>query len=223
MLNQTLTTNFSAGEIILCGAASIVLGAMIAAAFGYKSRKSGSYMITVALLPLIVQVIIMLVNGNVGTGIAVMGAFGLVRFRSAQGSAIDICGVFLAMAVGLACGTGHIWIAAGLAAVVCLLKLLYTILPIGKNKPKEKELHITIPENLEYDGVFKDILDKYTKKWELVQVKTTNMGSLFKLKYYIEIIDPSDEKKLIDELRCRNGNLEIMCSQISVNDEQALF
>ena len=105
MLNQTLTTNFSAEEIIICGVASVVLGALITAAFGYKAHRSGSYMITVALIPLIVQVIIMLVNGNVGTGIAVMGAFGLVRFRSAQGSAIDICGVFLAMAVGLACGT----------------------------------------------------------------------------------------------------------------------
>lgn len=223
MLNQTLSTNFTATEIIICGVFSIVLGIIIAASFGYKSCRSKSYIITIALLPIIIQVVIMLVNGNVGTGIAVMGAFGLVRFRSAQGSAIDICGVFLSMAVGLACGTGHIWIASALAAVVCVLKLLYTVIPFGKPKVSEKELLITIPENLEYDDVFKDIFDNYAKKWELVQIKTTNMGSLFKLKYYIEIADISNEKKLIDELRCRNGNLEIMCTQISVADEQTLF
>lgn len=223
MLDQTITTDFSSWDIIICSAAAAVLGAVIAAAFGYKSRTSKSYVITVALLPIIIQVIIMLVNGNVGTGIAVMGAFGLVRFRSAQGSAIDICGVFLAMAVGLACGTGHIWIAAALTAAVCLLKIIYTVLPFVKKSTAEKELHITIPENLEYDGVFKDIFEKYTKKWELVQIKTTNMGSLFKLKYYIELADGADEKKLIDELRCRNGNLEIMCSQISVSEDQITF
>lgn len=207
MLNETLTTNFSAAEILICSGVSAVLGAVIAAAFGYRSSKSKSYIITVALLPLIIQVIIMLVNGNVGTGIAVMGAFGLVRFRSAQGSAIDICGVFLAMAVGLACGTGHIWIAIALTIGVCLLKLIYTAIPMGSKGSSEKELHITIPESLEYDGAFKGIFEKYTKKCELVQVKTTNMGSLFKLKYHIELSDISDEKKLIDELRCRNGNL----------------
>lgn len=223
MFNETLTTNFSAAEILICSGVAAVMGAVIAAAFGYRSSRSKSYIITVALLPLIIQVIIMLVNGNVGTGIAVMGAFGLVRFRSAQGSAIDICGVFLAMAVGLACGTGHIWIAIALTVGVCLLKLIYTAIPMGSKGSAEKELHITIPENLEYDGVFKDIFEKYTKKCELVQVKTTNMGSLFKLKYHIELADPSDEKKLIDELRCRNGNLEIMCSQISVSEDQIMF
>ncbi len=223
MFNQPLATDFTVNEILLCGAFSIMLGIIIAAAFSYRAANSKSYCITVAVLPLIVQVIIMLVNGNVGTGIAAMGAFSLVRFRSAQGSAIDICGVFLAMAVGLSCGTGQVWIAAGLTLSVCFLKMIYSLIPFGKNRPLERELIITIPESLDFDGVFNEILDKYTLKWELIKVQTTNMGSLFKLKYTIVFKDITNQKKLIDELRCRNGNLEISCSCLNITgDDTAL-
>ncbi len=211
----TITTN----EFIFCTAASLVLGLMIAFAFNFKQRKTKSFMMTLALLPVIVQVVIMLVNGNIGTGVAVMGAFSLVRFRSVPGSAMDICAIFLSMAVGLATGTNHLKLALMLAVSVSLLNIVYTLLPIGK-KSGHKDLNITIPESLDYTEVFDDIFEKYLSDCELISVKTTNMGSLFKLKYRIELKGGANEKQLIDELRCRNGNLEIMCARSADIEEQ---
>ena len=164
----------------------------------------------------------MLVNGNVGTGVAVMGAFGLVRFRSAPGTAEDICAIFLAMAVGLATGTDQLAVAAILAVGVSIIYLIYTLLPFGNKQTRARQLIVTIPESLNYDGAFDDIFDSYTVSHELVSVKTTNMGSLFKLKYEVAFENSSDEKKLIDELRTRNGNLEIMCARIAEENTQML-
>ena len=221
----TTTTAASAittGEFIYCTAASLILGLIIAFAFNFKQKKTKSFMTTLALLPVIVQVVIMLVNGNIGTGVAVMGAFSLVRFRSAPGSAMDICAIFLSMAVGLATGTNHLVLAIVLALSVGLLNIIYTLLPFGKKDTAQKELTITIPESLDYTEVFDDIFDKYLSNCELVSVKTTNMGSLFKLKYRIDLKSDANEKKLIDELRCRNGNLEIMCARAADQNEEAL-
>lgn len=222
MLNINATTEMTTQGFILCTVASLIIGAVIALTFGYKSKKSKGFVMTLAVLPAIVQVVIMLVNGNVGTGVAVMGAFSLVRFRSVPGNAKDICGIFLAMAVGLATGTYHVILGAVFAAIVCLVVFIYTLLGAGFEKSREKELSITIPESLNYSEVFDDLLNKYTKSWELVQVKTTNLGSLFKLKYYITLKDDKSEKELIDELRCRNGNLEIMCAICSHNEIEQL-
>lgn len=221
----TTTTAVSAittGEFIYCTAASLILGLIIAFAFNFKQKKTKSFMMTLALLPVIVQVVIMLVNGNIGTGVAVMGAFSLVRFRSAPGSAMDICAIFLSMAVGLATGTGHIVLAIVLALSVGVLNIIYMLLPFGKKDTAQKELSITIPESLDYTEVFDDIFDKYLSNCELISVKTTNMGSLFKLKYRIDLKTDANEKKLIDELRCRNGNLEIMCARAADRNEEAL-
>lgn len=221
----TTTTAVSAittGDFIYCTAASLILGLIIAFAFNFKQKKTKSFMMTLALLPVIVQVVIMLVNGNIGTGVAVMGAFSLVRFRSAPGSAMDICAIFLSMAVGLATGTGHIVLAIVLALSVGVLNIIYMLLPFGKNDTAQKELTITIPESLDYTEVFDDIFDKYLSNCELISVKTTNMGSLFKLKYRIDLKADANEKKLIDELRCRNGNLEIMCARAADRNEEAL-
>ncbi len=212
-------TDFTTEQILICSMVSVILGIVIAVSFGLKQNKSKSFLVTIALLPIIVQVIIMLVNGSIGTGIAVMGAFSLVRFRSVPGSALDICGIFLAMAAGLASGTGYIYVGIALVIAVCAIKIILTLLPFGVSSKEEKELHITIPENLDYDGAFDDIFSNYAKNSRLVEVKTTNMGSLFKLRYLIELKDAKNEKKLIDELRCRNGNLEIMCSSVKVADE----
>ena len=150
-----------------------------------------------------------------------MGAFSLVRFRSVPGSAMDICAIFLSMAVGLATGTNHLALALMLAVCVSLLNIIYTLLPIGKKKSGHKELSITIPESLDYTEVFDDIFEKYLSECELVSVKTTNMGSLFKLRYRIELKSDANEKQLIDELRCRNGNLEIMCAVAADIEEQS--
>ena len=210
---ETTVAAITTNEFVFCTAASLVLGLIIAFAFNFRQKKTKSFMMTLALLPVIVQVVIMLVNGNIGTGV--------VRFRSVPGSAMDICAIFLSMAVGLATGTNHLALALMLAVCVSLLNIIYTLLPIGKKKSGHKDLSITIPESLDYTEVFDDIFEKYLSECELVSVKTTNMGSLFKLRYRIELKGDANEKKLIDELRCRNGNLEIMCATSADIEEQS--
>ena len=221
MLNLfTDSTSISMADFLICTASSLVLGLIISLVFKYKNKASQSFLITLAMLPAIVQMVIMLVNGNLGTGVAVMGAFSLVRFRSAPGNAKDICSIFLAMATGIATGTGYILIAFVFTLIICAVNLLYNFIPFLNNKNEERELKITIPESLDYSGVFDDLFKKYTEKCELSQVKTTNMGSLFKLDYTIVMKDPAQEKEFIDELRCRNGNLEISCGRPVTNFEQ---
>jgi hypothetical protein len=198
---------------------SIILGLIIAGVYMYKNTYTKSFVATVALLPAIVQVIIALVNGNLGAGVAVAGAFSLVRFRSAQGTAKEICFIFFAMTVGLATGMGYTGIAAALTVIVSGLEVILNLSHFGEPKRTAKDLKITIPENLEYNGAFEDLFKKYTLSASLVGVKTTNMGSLFKLHYKIELKDQKYEKKFIDELRCRNGNLEITCNMVALGKD----
>ena len=200
---------------------SVALGVAIALAFSFKNRKSKGFLMTVSALPFIVQTVIMLVNGNVGTGVAVMGAFSLVRFRSVPGNAKDICSIFLAMAVGLAMGTSHLLLAVLMTAVVCVLNIVYTVLP-DSAESGEKELTVVIPESLDYAQVFDDILGKYTSGSELMSVKTINMGSLYKLRYSIRLKDKTLEKQMLDEIRTRNGNLEVICSRAKTADSEQL-
>ncbi|MBR3053082.1 MAG: DUF4956 domain-containing protein, partial [Firmicutes bacterium] len=169
---------------------------------------------TIALLPAIVAVIIMMVNGSLGASVAVAGAFSLVRFRSNPGTAREICAVFLAMAVGLACGIGYPAFAALFAAIICIVTLAFEHFGMMQKRSAEldKHLHITVPEDLEYADVFTDLFEKYTSESTLKSVKTTNLGSLNKLNYMITMKEPGKEKEFIDELRCRNGNLEISIS-----------
>ena len=164
--------------------------------------------------------VILLVNGNLGAGVAVAGTFSLVRFRSAPGTAKEICGIFLAMAVGLATGMGYLILAIAFTVLLCAVCLLYTVTHFGESKKTEKALKVTIPEELDYTGAFDDLFQKYTLYWSLVQVKTTNMGSLYKLEYRILLRDPAQEKQFLDDLRCRNGNLEIVCGRIPVALEE---
>ncbi len=197
-------------DFLLCMVVSLLIGAFLAWIYAYKSHHSQSFVVTLALLPAVVCMIIMMVNGNLGTGVAVAGTFGLVRFRSAPGSAREVSAIFLAMGSGLATGMGYLGYAVMFVLIMGLICLLYTELNFGKPKAcKEKTLHITIPENLDYTQVFDDLFEEYTTAWEVVRVKTTNMGSLFKLTYSITLKDVIMEKALIDDLRCRNGNLEI--------------
>lgn len=223
MLNQIfasiLTTDAASGAITVqsmffCTIASLILGFMVAWIHTFRSTYSKSFIITLALLPAIVQMVIMLVNGNLGTGVAVMGAFSLVRFRSVPGSAKEIGSLFLAMAVGLATGTGYLAVAVMFVILIGIVNILYTISRFGEQSGAQKNLKITIPESLDYSEVFQDILEEYTKKWTLIEVKTSNMGSLYKLDYSIILKDVKKEKEFIDALRCRNGNLEISCGRI---------
>ncbi len=206
------TGTLTVTSMLICTAVSLVIGLAIAFVFSRGEKTSKGFMLTLTVLPAIVQMVIMLVNGDVGTGVAVMGAFGLVRFRSVPGSAKEICAIFLAMAAGLACATQHLAAALIFTAVICIAALVMSkVFPSSVSG--EKMLKITIPESLDYSGAFDDLFGKYTKSAELDEVKTSNMGSLFKLTYTIVLKDSSKEKQLIDELRERNGNLEISCGR----------
>ena len=211
LFDTNLTTVISVTDFLLCLAVSLVLGLVMAFVYMYRNRYTESFVVTLALLPAVVCVVIMMVNGNVGTGVAVAGAFSLVRFRSVPGTAKEICALFLAMGTGLITGMGYLGFAALFTALMCAVFLLYNRLRLGSrwNDPRYKTLTITIPEDLNYTEVFDDILHAHASSWQLVRVKTTNLGSLFRLTYQIILRDAGREKELIDQLRCRNGNLEI--------------
>ena len=214
MLNTIITgTEITASAFFLCTAVSVVLGLATAALAMYRSKYSQSFILTLAMLPAMVQVIIMLVNGNIGAGVAVAGAFGLIRFRSAPGSAKEIGMVFLATAIGLATGMGYVALAAAFFAVMAALALLLTAAGFGAGRADVRELKITIPENLDYDGLFDDLFAKYTKEAALERVKTSNMGTLYELSYQIVLRDAHGTKAFLDELRERNGNLNIVCGK----------
>lgn len=211
---ESLVGAVSAADFLLCCAASIVLGAVCAAVYMFRHAYTKNFVVTLALLPLIVQMVITLVNGNLGAGIAVMGVFNLVRFRSIPGSAKDIGSVFLAMAVGLATGMGFLGLAVVFTLVVAAVNLLFVLSPFGRPREPGKMLRITIPEDLEYDGVFDAVLQRYAAEVKLTEVTTTNMGSLFQLTYQLRLRAPGVEKALIDELRCLNGNLKITLGMV---------
>lgn len=215
LFDSDLVSVISITDFLLCLGFSLVLGLIMAFAYMYRTRYTKSFVVTLALLPAVVCVVIMLVNGNVGTGVAVAGAFSLVRFRSVPGTAKEICALFLAMGAGLIAGMGYLGFAVLFTLVMCLAFALYNRLDFGAKKNAEtyKTLTITIPEDLDYTGVFDDIFDEFTTCHELVRVKTTNMGSMFKVTYDVMLRDVAREKEMIDKMRCRNGNLEITVSK----------
>lgn len=185
---------------------AIAIGIFLAIVYRYREKTTNSFLLCLALLPAIVSVVIMMVNGNIGAGVAVAGAFSLVRFRSVPGTAKEIAAIFLAMGTGLVCGMGYLGFAVLFAVILAAGMFIFTALT---GERSEKYLTITIPENLDYSGAFDDIFSDYLTSWDSVSVKTTNMGSLFKLKYRITMKNSSDEKKFIDALRTKNGNLEV--------------
>ena len=210
VLTETVNTGITMGQFLLCTITSVMLGAVLAVVHTYRNQYSRSFILTLVLLPVMVQTVIMLVNGNLGTGVAVMGAFSLVRFRSLPGNAREIGSIFLAMA--LAAGMGFLGTAMLLMIVSGGITILLISLPAGR--AGRKELKITIPENLDYSGIFDDIFAKYTKKSELVRVRTVNMGSLYELCYQVDLKSEFIEKNMLDEIRCRNGNLTIVCGRL---------
>lgn len=207
--------------LLLCTIVALILGAVIALCFMFRSRNTQSSSVTLALLPSVVCVVIMLVNGNIGAGLAVAGAFSLVRFRSAAGTAKDICALFFAMSVGLICGMGYLGFACIFTLLICAVYIVYMTLGFGLKRADalSRTVRITIPEDLDYTGVFDGVFAEYLSSFELTGVKTTNMGSLFRLTYDIILKDGSKEKEMIDRLRCKNGNLEISISRTAENSE----
>jgi len=215
ILNDATQTSITVGNFLTCMAASIILGVAASYLYMYKNTYAKGFVVTLALLPAIVQVVIMLVNGNLGAGVAVMGAFSLIRFRSVAGGGREIGSVFLAMAIGHATGMGYVGIAALLVLVVGAASMLLQTVTFGEGSKAEKELRISIPESLEFDGLFDDILEQYAKKSELYRIKTTNMGSIFELRYRITLKKAGTEKALLDDIRIRNGNLNVSLGKVS--------
>ncbi len=215
LFDTSMTNVISLGDFLLCVVCALAVGLLLAACYMYRTRYTKSFVATLALLPSVVCVVIMMVNGNVGAGVAVAGAFSLVRFRSVPGTAKEIGAIFLAMGTGIIVGMGYLGYAILCAAVLGGASALYSRLDFGctKKSALQKTLQITIPEDLDYTGVFDDILRQYASEYELVQVKTTHMGSLFRLTYHMTLRAANQEKQLLDELRCRNGNLEISVSK----------
>jgi len=215
LFDAELTEVIGVVDFLTCLGASLVIGIIMALAYMYRTRYTKSFVVTLALLPAVVCVVIMMVNGNVGTGVAVAGAFSLVRFRSVPGTAKEIGTLFLAMGAGLIAGMGYIGYAFLFTIILCAIFMLYNRFDFGakKNAAVYKTIQITIPEDLDYSGIFDDIFVEHTTSCELVRVKTTNMGSMFKLTYNITLRDAVREKEMIDKIRCRNGNLEINVSK----------
>ena len=220
ILDSTATSSVTFSSFLICVGAALILGLIIAVAYTYKTRYTKSFVGTLATLPAIVAMIIMMVNGNLGAGVAVAGTFSLVRFRSIPGTAKEIGAIFLAMGTGLAIGMGYLGFAILFTILVNGVGLLYTASTLGEGKKTQRTMKITIPEDLDYTGVFDDLFVSFTTKCDLVSIKTTNMGSLFKLTYDLLLTNVAQEKEFIDALRCRNGNLEItMAKQSSFTGE----
>ncbi|MCR4805616.1 MAG: DUF4956 domain-containing protein [Clostridia bacterium] len=214
MLDTIFTgTEITASAFLATTGIALLLGLATAMLCMYKNKYSQSFAITLAMLPAMVAVVIMLVNGNIGAGVAVAGGFSLVRFRSAAGSAREIGMIFLAMTLGLALGMGYIALAAVFFLVMAAFTLILTSLRFGGRSESERELKVSIPENLDYEGLLDDLFERFTDSARLDRVKTTNMGTLYELTYRIVLKDGADTKAFLDEIRCRNGNLTIVCGR----------
>ncbi len=222
-MNDLFASIITAGEgltlksYLIALGVSLVCGLIVLLATAFRNNVTKSFAVTVLLLPAIVQTVIMMVNGNVGTGIAVAGAFSLVRFRSVPGKAREIASIFLAMTAGLASAAGYIGIAILFTAVISVIMLGFSLIPIKRER--EYELRVTVPESLNFHGVFDPIFKEYAKSARLVSTKTSSMGSLYKLTYVVDLKDPSRSKEMIDALRERNGNLEIALSTAPEENE----
>lgn len=219
LFDTTTTSVIPVSQFILCIAVSLMIGSAIAWVYTFRSQYTKSFVVTLAMLPAVVCIVIMMVNGNVGAGVAVAGAFSLVRFRSVPGTAKEIGTIFLAMATGLIAGMGYLGYAVLFSIIMVMVMLLCNIFGVGMHQKEvgDKTLRITIPEDLNYGSAFDDIFDRYTDRCDVISVKTTNMGSLYRLTYHVILKNVKQEKEFIDELRCRNGNLEISIARQEVN------
>lgn len=218
MLNSIIQTPLTIQTFLLCTATSIFLGILSAFLCKYKNHTTQSFFMTIAILPVIIQLIIMLVNGNIGAGVAVAGTFSLIRFRSAPGTAREITAIFLTTALGLATGMGYLVLAMIFFLIVAVFQIILYTCNFGAENDCSRDLRITIPEDLDYEGIFDDIFDKYTKKVDFESVKTTNLGTLYEIRYTITLKQDFVPKKFLDELRIRNGNLNIVCGRVQTKE-----
>ena len=220
LFGSIFANSLTVGSFLLAIITSMVLGVVLSLVVMYKNKYTKSFISALVLIPAIETVVIMLVNDNLGIGLTVAGSFALIRFRSVKGNARELAAVFMAMTIGIICGTGYLMVAVLFTLVLCVAMFLLTVLNFGEQPKSERVLRITIPESLNYDEVLDEVLEKYTDNYELEQVKTLSLGSLFRLDYNVTLKKGTSIKQMIDELRTRNGNLEIVCSKASVNREE---
>lgn len=209
MFNSIISGTLTLTSVLICIIAAIILGVIIAFVHMKTSRYSKNFIITLSILPLLVSVVMMMVNGNLGTSVAVLGAFSLIRFRSLPGNSREIASIFWAMGIGLSIGMGQIYFAALITFIVSILMLFFYKTKFGENNSNEQELKIIIPEDLDYENVFDEVLKKYTDSYSLTKIETINMGSLFELKYIVKLKKKVNSRDFINDLRIRNGNLKI--------------
>lgn len=218
MLNSIIQTTITIEDFLICTGVSVIIGLLCAVLCKYKNQTTQSFLITIAMLPAIVQMIIMLVNGNIGAGVAVAGAFGLVRFRSVQGTAREITAIFMAMALGLATGMGYLVLAVIFFLIMAVFQISMCMMNFGGGSDYTRDLRVTLPEDLDYEGIFDDIFEKYTNTAKLESVKTSNLGTLYELRYTITLKSETVPKAFIDEIRVRNGNLNIVCGRVQTKE-----
>ena len=211
IFDSILSGGFDLGIFLACLAAAGICGLVASLIMSKSGEASKGFLISLVVLPMVVCTVILMVNGSVGTGIAVAGAFSLVRFRSVAGKSKDISAIFLVMTAGLACAAGYVVLALLFTALVSLVILLLSHLNFGQKQLYE--LHITVPETLQFSGAFDDLFARFTDSHRLIKTRTTNMGSLYKLSYDVALKDPNAAQAFLDELRCRNGNLEILLTE----------
>jgi len=214
------TNSITLPQLIFCVLISLTLGILVASVHMYRNVYSRNFVITLAILPVLVQSVIMLVNGNLGTGVAVLGAFSLIRFRSVAGGSREITSIFWSMGIGLATGMGYVIYVVVFSVIVASFLLLIYRTNFGQQKSTERELKVTIPEDLDYPDLFDDIFEKYTYSNRLDSVRTTTMGSLYELRYVVLLKDSAQEKKLIDAIRIRNGNLPVVLGKLATNRDE---
>ena len=219
IFNSTAAT-ISVANFMICMGIGIILGIIIALIHKFTTKTTPNFLITLAILPVLVQVVILLVNGNLGTSLAVAGAFSLIRFRSIPGNSKEIISVFWSMAIGLALGMGYVTLSIMVTAIIAVIMILFNMISDKMVDKENRKLKIVIPENIDYEEVFNEILQKYTNKCELVKVKTTNMGSMYELKYEISLKKNINKKEFLDEIRVKNGNMLVMLERPELSGEE---
>lgn len=223
MFNSIFSSTASGMEVstaLIAAGAAIAMGLILALAHKFTTRNTTKgFLVTLTVLPVLVMAVMVMINGNLGTSIAILGAFSLVRFRSTRGSAKNLLAIFFAMMIGLACGMGHVAFGAVMTAISVVAMFIFTYLPILEPNRKEKVLKIVVPEDMDYTGMFDEIFSKYLSRVDLVTAKTVNMGSLYDLTYNVRLKSGAKEKEMLDEIRTRNCNLKVSLSQPMQEEE----
>ena len=220
--DSSVATTFTITDALIDAGLAAIMGLIISLTYIKTGKTSKNFARTLIILPSLVCLVMLAVNGNFGTSLAVVGAFSLVRFRSLQGSSRDIGFIFFTMTVGIICAIGELPLALLVTLFICAIHFVLFFTNFAANDISEKDLRVTIPENLDYSDIFDDLFEKYTSSHKQIAVKTTNMGSMYEINYRVKLNDEKQEKSFLDEIRMRNGNLTVVCGRCDVNEAEEL-